>query len=245
MISDDIRNDLVLAVSMLEGAGIIDFNGHCSIRLGDNALAINSGASVRSALKSEDIVAIYFDGKLIEGEDVPPMEFHIHAVLYRRSADVNAVVHAHPPYSTLLTMTGRTIEPVFPQGALLGPMPVFTDPLSINTKARGAAVADMIGDGRAGRLPTRGAALLGADLRGACATTGSLAAMPRTFNHCPVKFSMNASERESAIMRWTCCWSTSGSWRRPRVASWTNSSSGMLLQRKNERREASSRSLIR
>ena len=96
MISDDIRNDLVLAISMLERAGIIDFNGHCSIRLGDNALAINSGGSVRSALTSKDIVAIDFDGTLIEGEDVPPMEFHIHAELYRRRSDVAAVVDAPP-----------------------------------------------------------------------------------------------------------------------------------------------------
>ena len=94
MISGDIRNDLVLAVSMLERAGIIDFIGHCSIRLGDNALAINSGRSVRSALKSEDIVAIDFDGALFEGEDVPPMEFPIHAELYRRRPEVNAVVDA-------------------------------------------------------------------------------------------------------------------------------------------------------
>ena len=94
MISDDIRNDLVRAVSMLERAGIIDFNGHCSIRLGANALAINSGRSVRSALKPEDIVAIDSDGALIEGEDVPPMEFPIHAELYRRRPEVNAVVDA-------------------------------------------------------------------------------------------------------------------------------------------------------
>ena len=134
MISDDIRNDIVLAVSMLERAGIIDFNGHCSIRLGDNALAIISGRSVRSALKPEDIIAIDFDGALIEGEDVPPMEFPIHAGLYRRRPDVNAVVHAHTAYTNLFTMNGRAIEPAFPQGALLGDMPVFTDPMSVNTK---------------------------------------------------------------------------------------------------------------
>lgn len=171
MILDKVRKDLMLSVSMLERAGIIDFNGHCSIRLGGNAMAINSGRSVRSALKEEDIVAIDFDGNLLDGTDAPPMEFHLHAGMYRNRADVNAVVHAHPRYSRLFTMTGRKIEPVFPQGALLGDMPVFTDPMSINTKDRGDAVATMIGNGRAGLLPSHGAILVGADICEAFALT--------------------------------------------------------------------------
>ncbi len=52
-----------------------------------------------------------------------------------------------------------------------------------------------------------------------------------------------ACARESASMRCTCRRSTSGSRRSPRAATSSNSSSGMLLQRKNESRAASSRSL--
>ncbi len=75
-------------------------------------------------------------------------------------------------------------------------------------------------------------------------TAGSVAAMPRMFNHWPVKFCTSACERGSAIMRSTCCLSTFGSCSLLAEASVINSLSGMLLHRKNDRRDASSRSLM-
>jgi len=76
-------------------------------------------------------------------------------------------------------------------------------------------------------------------------TTGSAVFSPRTFNHCPVKLVMKACDFESASIRWTCFSNTAGFLRRPCAATSMSSSSGMLLQRKNERREASARSLTR
>ena len=46
-------------------------------------------------------------------------------------------------------------------------------------------------------------------------------------------------------MRRTCCSSTAGVFSRPALASASSSSSGMLLHRKNDSREASSTSLTR
>jgi L-fuculose-phosphate aldolase len=43
---------------MLERAGIIDHNGHCSARRDGHSFYINSGASVRGALTVDDIVAV-------------------------------------------------------------------------------------------------------------------------------------------------------------------------------------------
>ena len=39
---------------------------------------------MRSALTAEDIIAIDMDGKPVEGDVVPPMEFHLHTEIYRR-----------------------------------------------------------------------------------------------------------------------------------------------------------------
>ena len=57
--------------------------------------------------------------------------------------------------------------------------------------------------------------------------------------------STSACDRGSASMRRTCCSSTSGSFSCPAAAASSSSSSGMLLQRKNDSRDASSRSLTR
>ena len=67
----------------------------------------------------------------------------------------------------------------------------------------------------------------------------------RTFSHWPVKLVTNDSDFGSASIRRTCCSSTAGSFSRPCAATVISSSSGMLLQRKNDSREASARSLRR
>ncbi len=97
------KQKLVDAIRMLERADIIDHNGHCSIRRDAGSFWINSGASVRGALTAVDIVALDLEGQLVEGEARPPLEFHIHSEIYRRRADVNAVAHTHPKWSTFLS----------------------------------------------------------------------------------------------------------------------------------------------
>ena len=108
-----LREELADALIMMERAEVIDFNGHMSCRLpGTDRVLINSGRSVRSALTAADIIAIDMDGKPVEGDVAPPMEFHIHTEIYRRRPDVNAVAHTHPLWSTLFGMTGERVEPV-------------------------------------------------------------------------------------------------------------------------------------
>lgn len=155
---------LVDAVRMLTAAGIIDYNGHCSIRTAPDRLLINSGRSVRSHLTVSDLVEIDLDGRRIRGADAPPLEYRLHAEIYRRRADVGAVVHGHPRWSTYLTMAGQPYEPVYAQGTLLGEVPVFANPLSINTVAMGEAVAATLGAGRAVLLRSHGAVVVGAEL---------------------------------------------------------------------------------
>ncbi|HEY2608969.1 MAG TPA: class II aldolase/adducin family protein [Paraburkholderia sp.] len=152
------KQQLVDAILMLERAEVIDFNGHFSWRIpGRDHMLINSGKSVRSALSASDIVTINFDGNLIEGDAVPPMEFPIHAEIYRRRADVNSVVHSHPLWSTLFSMTGRTVEPVIMQAAVLGEIRQFGKTASINRKPLAEEMADALGPHRVIMLKSHGA----------------------------------------------------------------------------------------
>ena len=111
--SAELKQMLADALRMMEQAEVIDFNGHMSCRLpGTDHILINSGKSVRSALSAADIIAIDMQGKPVEGDLVPPMEFHIHTEIYRRRPDVNAVAHTHPLWSTLFSMVGERVLPV-------------------------------------------------------------------------------------------------------------------------------------
>jgi L-fuculose-phosphate aldolase len=153
-----LKQSIADAILMMERAGIIDFNGHFSARLpGSEFMLINSGKSVRSALTAEDIITIDMDGKPIGASDVPPMEFHIHAEIYRRRPDVQSVVDTHPLYSTLFTMAGKKILPVIMQAACMGEVQYFDKTASINTKSLGEELAAALGEHRVCVLRSHGA----------------------------------------------------------------------------------------
>jgi ribulose-5-phosphate 4-epimerase/fuculose-1-phosphate aldolase len=94
--TDALKLQLVDCIRMLEQSDIIDYNGHASVRVGDNRLLINIGSCQRSRLTVGDICTIDMEGNVIEGNGKPPLEFHLHAGIYRARADVKAIVHAHP-----------------------------------------------------------------------------------------------------------------------------------------------------
>lgn len=157
------RARLALCLRMLEAQGIIDFNGHASIRVG-NGMLINVGSAPRPCLTAADICTVDFDGNLLEGRGGPPLEFHLHAGLYRARPDVRAIVHAHPQWSTYLTMTGHSYLPVFAQGTLVHPLRVLDTPDSINSPEMAARLAEVLGDGPAALMKSHGAACVGADI---------------------------------------------------------------------------------
>jgi len=158
------KQQLVDCVLMLERAGIIDYNGHCSVRVGDNRILINIGSSPRSQLTSDDICAIDIEGQLIEGKGNPPLECHLHCGIYRVRTDVKAVVHGHTKWTTFLTMVGQGYQPVYAQGSLLYPVPVLDSPNSINNKPMADKLAAVLGNRPAALMKSHGALTVGRTL---------------------------------------------------------------------------------
>jgi len=142
-----IKQELVDAIRMLERAEYIDHNGHCSVRRDEGSFYINSGGSMRAALTVGDIVTVDLDGKPVDGGNVkPPLEFPIHAEVYRARPKIGAVFHTHPQWSTYLTMTGVQQKVVYAQASLLGDMPVMDSPMSVNSRAIGEKMVAVMGD---------------------------------------------------------------------------------------------------
>ena len=161
----ELRQQLADALSMMERAEVIDFNGHMSCRLpGSDHILINSGKSVRSNLSAADIVEIDLDGNPVGHEVVPPMEFHLHSAIYRRRPDVNAVAHTHPVWSTLFSSAGQKVEPVTMQAAVMGPVQTFARTASINQRPLAEELAEALGPHRVIMLRSHGAVTVGADI---------------------------------------------------------------------------------
>lgn len=155
------KQQLVRSIRMLERAGIMDYNGHASVRLANDRMLINIGNCQRSQLSADDICTIDMDGNLIEGNGKPPLEFHLHAGIYKSRADVDAIIHCHPNWSTILTTAGVDYLPVYAQGTLLYPLPVLDSPNSINNPKMAKRLADTMGNRPAALMKAHGAVTTG------------------------------------------------------------------------------------
>ena len=161
----ELKQQLAHCIRMLEHADIIDYNGHASVRLDDGRMLINIGSCQRSRLTAADICTIDSEGQVVDGTPgKPPLEFHLHAGIYRARTDVKAVVHAHPKWSTYLTMTGTAYTPVYAQGSLVYPVPVLDSPNSINNPVMAARLAQTLGQRPAAMMKSHGAVTVGKDM---------------------------------------------------------------------------------
>ena len=162
--TEALKQQLVDCIRMLESSDIIDYNGHASTRAGEGRMYINIGTCQRSQLTTDDICTIDFDGNVLEGNGKPPLEFHLHAGIYKTRSDVEAIVHAHPKWSTFLTMVGESYEPVYAQGTLVYPMPILDSPNSINNPEMAKRLAETLGDRPAAMMKSHGAVTCGKNI---------------------------------------------------------------------------------
>ncbi len=146
----EVKQQLVDCIRMLEQSDIVDYNGHCSLRLDDGHILINIGSCQRSRLTVDDICTIDIEANQIEGRDM--------------RAEVKAIVHAHPKWSTFLTMAGQRYEPVYAQGSLVHPIPLLDSPNSINNRAMADRLAATLGSRPAALMKSHGAVTVGKDI---------------------------------------------------------------------------------
>jgi ribulose-5-phosphate 4-epimerase/fuculose-1-phosphate aldolase len=160
----DLKQQLADCLRMLEKGDVIDYNGHCSTRIADDRILINIGSCQRSLANADDICTIDMEGNLIEGRGKPPLEFHLHTGIYRARPDVRAIVHAHPRWSTFLTMVGEPYRPVYAQGSIIYPVPLLDTPNAINNPTIADRLAAALGTGSAALMKSHGAVTVGADI---------------------------------------------------------------------------------
>jgi L-fuculose-phosphate aldolase len=89
-------------------------DGNVSVRLGVDRLLVTPAGVAKGALDPDALVEVSLSGVLLAGAGAPSSELGLHLAAYRTRADVTAVVHAHPPVATALTLLGETI----PDGVL-------------------------------------------------------------------------------------------------------------------------------
>ena len=93
-------------------------SGNISLRHGDGML-ITPTSTPYGAMKPEQIVYMHLDGNHDPAQR-PSSEWRFHRDILKARPEVNAIVHAHPPYSTMLAIMGMEIPPVHYMVAVAG-----------------------------------------------------------------------------------------------------------------------------
>lgn len=160
----EMKLTLAKGIRMLDNIGLLDMNGHFSFRIpGEERILINARNACRATITVEDIVIADLENNLIEGNNEPPSEVHIHTAIYRFRKDVNAVVHNHPHWQTILGVVEQPIQPVFSIGAF-GDIPIYEKSSLINTKEMGDELAEQLGQSTAILLRHHGTVTVDKDI---------------------------------------------------------------------------------
>ncbi|ABP95101.1 MULTISPECIES: class II aldolase/adducin family protein [Metallosphaera] len=105
---EQLKRALVLSVRTMYWRGMVsNAGGNQSARLpGSDKIWITPSGYPRSELEPEDLVQIDLDGNVIKGDLRPSIEVNMHLQVYKNRPDVNAVIHAHPPYTMGAALSG-------------------------------------------------------------------------------------------------------------------------------------------
>ncbi len=116
----EVRESIVNVLRVLEVKGLnYGRAGNVSVRIPNvNHVVITPSGFLKSALEPEDLIVIDLSGSLIEGFGKPSVEVPMHLTIYRRFSKVNAVIHAHAPYTTVLAVVRESIPPLLEEMVL-------------------------------------------------------------------------------------------------------------------------------
>lgn len=136
------RQSIIAACLRMNDLGINQgTSGNISVRESGGMLITPTSLSYE-LMQPEDIVFMHMDGH-VEGNRQPSSEWRFHRDILKALPAAQSVVHAHPPYSTTLSILERGIPPIHYMVAVAGgsdircaPYATFgTDELSANAVA--------------------------------------------------------------------------------------------------------------
>lgn len=143
-----LRADLVRIMRKMAASGLNrGSSGNASVRFGDGMLITPSGV-VPDLMDEESIVYVAADGSTAPGAHHPSSEWGMHWRILQQRNDIDAVVHCHSRYATILACCHRPIEPVHYMVSVTGGAEVPVAPYQVFGTAELADAVVATIDGR-------------------------------------------------------------------------------------------------
>jgi L-fuculose-phosphate aldolase len=98
---------------------VVAAEGNISLKLEENKILVTPSGLNKGFLDEKELVTVDSSGKKLSGFLNPSSELKMHLAVYGKRRDVRAVVHAHPPYATALTVVGEALDDFFLPEAVL------------------------------------------------------------------------------------------------------------------------------
>jgi L-fuculose-phosphate aldolase len=112
-----LRTEIVRVCRRLYERGLIaGGEGNVSARLADGSILVTPTGASKIDVVEDDLVVVDRTGKRVAGSGRPSSELGVHLRIYQLRHDVEAVVHAHPPFATAFAVAGEDLmAPVLPE----------------------------------------------------------------------------------------------------------------------------------
>lgn len=132
---------LEVAVKCLQQGLIHGTAGNVSMRVpGEEVVIITPSGIPYDTLTPEQLPAVSFHGKVIDGDLKPSSETPMHTAIYRARDHVNGVVHTHSMFATVFSILEKEIPAMVPPSSPYAPVPVAPFALPGSEEMAAAAV---------------------------------------------------------------------------------------------------------
>jgi L-fuculose-phosphate aldolase len=110
----ELRQEIVRVARLIWERGFVAAtDGNLSARLGQGRLLVTASGLSKGFLTTDDLTVVDLEGKPVSSfrgrGQRASSEIQMHLEVYQQRADVNAVVHAHPPASTAFSIAGVSL----------------------------------------------------------------------------------------------------------------------------------------
>lgn len=108
---ENVREEICAVCRLLYERGyVVSNDGNVSARVGEDRVLVTPSGVGKGRMTPDMLVLCDLRGTPLEGDRHPSSESKMHLMIYRERADVNAVVHAHPPLSTAFAVCRRPLK---------------------------------------------------------------------------------------------------------------------------------------
>jgi len=170
------------------------YAGNVSLKEGDRIFITPAGFP-KHRLKEEQILETDLEGNLYS-PGRPSSEVKMHYALYKKRPDIKAVIHAHPPFLSIIAITGLEFKPVLPEMEMVLKEIAIVPYARPGTQELAFLTSERMSKARLGVLLNHGALALGESLEEAFdfLEMGESLAHTLIFAHLLGKFNILAPE---------------------------------------------------